>query len=209
MGNTPIFSIDENIDRIQTDILFDISADSSENSYKIADTYLGSIAGFLSSLGNTECSNLAGYMTALFPDYGNFYAGALGCTQVSSQHSSEIKLNSVFSEVKVNRTPVVSKDNKLSSVTYAPYAMIGQVLQGKNIDGTCTSGGYEFKNLYGCVKLTDKNAGFSVPFYELYDLPEYAIYSETDCIGCDTLPDSCGFDTEIWDISDRIIPILK
>ena len=67
----------------------------------------------------------------------------MGGTQVSSRNSSEIKLSSVFSEIKVNRPPVAGDDNKLSSVAYSTYAMIGQALHGKNSDGTCTSGGYD------------------------------------------------------------------
>lgn len=82
---------------------------------------------------------------------------------------------------------------------------IGRLSHGKKPDGA-RSGGYEFANLFGCVKQVDESASTR---YELYDPQTSAICREINCAGCDALPEGCGFDTETWELSDLSRPVLK
>lgn len=191
------------ISRIQTDISTEFS-ESNDSPYRIVNNYIGGVVGSLAGFGKAECEDIVCYLTENFPDNGKFSSGAFGHTQITSDGSSEINLRRIFSKVYVNRDNVTNGEFESLPANYESYAIVGKLLHGKAPDGT-RSGGYKFERLYGCVQNTvDKSL-----LFELYSPESPALYSESFCKSCESLPSDNGFDQEIWDLSDLEHPGLK
>ena len=70
--------------------------------------------------------------------------------------------------------------------------------------------GFQFENLFGYVEQIDAQTGERVVATNLYDIPfPTDVYTEQNCIGCETLPENHGFDETVWDLKDPASPKLK
>lgn len=95
----------------------------------------------------------------------------------------------VFSKVKTNKIREIFH----GYASYNANAIMGETYHGKQKDGSLI-GGYKFQNLFGYVEQVDASTGETAKSTQLYELPTHTIYTETNCIGCESLPANHGFD---------------
>ena len=186
------------ISNIQSNV--HISIENGQGKYN----RIGGIWGGMILKNLCDIENCASYLSIdvdLTYIFDNYF-GAFGMTQVSENFLS---LTNVFSKVSVDKT----YDSLLGcGAQYYANAIIGQAYHGKQQD-LSVIGGYQFENVFGYVEenntITDENQ----KFYQLYDMPSHAVYTETNCQSCEELPETHGFDENIWDLTDLKNPKLK
>jgi len=175
-----------------------ISVENGHASYNL----VGGIFGAVSSGNLVEISNCASYLSIII-DTDNCYVdhnyfGAFGSMSVIN---NTISVSNIFSKVKTNKI----NDSTHGYSAYHANAIIGETNHAKQKDGT-RIGGYEFNNLFGIVEQVDTLTGESVKSTQLYELSSQVDCSEKNCFGCEILPDSHGFDTSLWDLTDMSNP---
>ena len=171
--------------------------------------FMGSIVGRIYVKNSKlNCSDFVGYLDLKWnfmePAYN--FAGAFG--EIGNQNS-KTNISNAFCKMNLNYYDY-DHDYNMSTTAYRVREVnaIGYISHYKNTDGTKT-GRSELKNLFGCVKPSDENAGFSEPIYELYPSTESAFWNETNCQGCESLPENHGLDESVWDCSDPSAPKLR
>jgi hypothetical protein len=185
--------------KLQSDVT--VSLEEGETSYN----YVGGLFGNISSLGACDITNAASYLTLDLDNEHNYWAdnrfGAFGITLTANDVFS---ITNVFSKVTVDEINV----NIHGYSAYTANAIIGEAFHGKQSDGTVV-GGYEFNNLFGFVQQLDQTTGVREVQETLYHMPTHAIYMESNCRGCESLPTDSGFDTGIWELNDPSMPKIK
>lgn len=187
------------IREIQTEIRVDI-----KRGYGRANI-IGGIVGDLEAFGNCYVKNCASYLSIdigskdCYMDGNDF--GAFGRVGLDVQ---TFTFTNVFSKVTVNK----ENDFYNGFSAYDASALIGYGLHYKSTEGV-RDGNYAFENIYGCVEQIDPDTGEVVINENLYSFPYGIICTEVNCIGCAVLPEDCGLDEDIWDLSDRSAPRLK
>ncbi|MBR4031258.1 MAG: hypothetical protein IKJ07_00820 [Clostridia bacterium] len=192
-----------NIQRLQTDVTISIESSYGHNNY------LGGLIGDVTTLNKCDVKDCASYLSVQVDkeDCHNAdnYFGAFGSAYRGTSTSGEfITLSNIFSSVVVNK---IFDYFHFDIPAYTANAIIGETYHGKQQDGTRT-GGYKFENLFGFVKQIDEEIDEVQIEKRLYNMGE-AIYTETNCQGCDSLPANCHFDEDVWDLSDLAAPKLK
>jgi hypothetical protein len=112
-----------------------------------------------------------------------------------------VSMSNVFSKVKTNKIREIFH----GYASYNANAIMGETYHGKQKDGSLI-GGYKFQNLFGYVEQVDASTGETAKSTQLYELPTHTIYTETNCIGCESLPANHGFDASVWDLTDLSNP---
>lgn len=186
-----------------TDVKFDrlevsFDMDCSSQNTNMDTNYIGSIIGYLDVDGHFSCMDFLSDIAVEFPKANGStnYAGAFGSISIDSKTASTAELFHGYSKLHVNH---MNEDGY--NYLYASYAAAGILRHGKNPDQS-VNGGYTFQNVFGCVLPSDDTANFNDPILQLYQIPEHALYSESNCFGCLNLPENHGFNETIWDLSD-------
>lgn len=177
-----------------------ISIESGNASYN----YVGGVVG-TASIGNLlEVSDCASYLSLnLYADpYLHYnYFGAFGSMLTQND---VVKISDVFSKVTVDKI----HESSHGFSNYNANAIIGETYHGKQKDGTII-GGYKFQNLFGYVEQVDALTKETARSMQLYELEDHVVYTETNCLGCASLPADHGFDASVWDLTDLSNPKVK
>ncbi len=178
-----------------------ISIENGRASYNL----VGGIVGAASSNNLFDVSDCASYLSVNIDTEDSYtqhnYFGAFGSMQAKNDI---VSISNVFSKITINKIHDISHGYS----AYNANAIIGETNHAKQKDGT-RIGGYKFQNLFGYVKQVDASTGETSKATPLYDLPSYAIYTETNCLGCESLPTNHGFDSSVWDLTDLSSPKVK
>ena len=159
---------------------------------------IGGIAGYID--GGVVAEDISSYLDVQFPDMNENYAGCFGYMEIED---GDIQLTNIFSKIKTNKKSI-EPTSYYGGPTYEINAIIGKANTHSGHVGQI-----ELANLYGYVTPTDENSEVNENRYSLYSFEENANYNETNCLGSDVLPDNHGFNTKIWDISDKNNPFIK
>jgi len=183
----------------------DIKASVESGWYAIETLLIGGLVGNCVVMNEGDIQNCASYLSVSI-DPENCYGaqnilGAFGRLQI---YTATFSMTNVFSKVSVNKI----YDTNHGYSAYIANAIAGEVYHGKQSDGTVV-GGCKFENIFGCVVQNELTMGKTQVSKKLYDMPKHAIYSETNCEGCVTLPQGHGFDVNVWDLQDLSAPKLK
>ncbi len=183
-----------NLERVEVSVTLDTS-DRFINS-----NYNGGLIGTVTG-GGVKCIDASVYTAVICPSlellYGTNYAGAFGHL---NPYEGNIHLKNVFSKIETN------EKNYINSVAESPARIINSIagaIRASDITAV------EFENLFGCVVPINGGSELKDNNYELYTLLRDINCKETNCLGSDVLPDDHGFDTKIWDVSDKNKPFIK
>lgn len=176
-----------------------------ENSRRNTQHSVGGIVGSTQTQGRFETENCASYMSVrINPDEfagGTNSFGAFG-TVFSVTTTDTVSFSDIFSKISINKIPPEADERY--------YFSAGAII------GNLRSKRYQFRNLFGWIEQTESETGAAAKSMRLYDVSrdiqsrlDTVTLSEENCHGCETLPDNCGFDTDIWDISDPSAPKLR
>jgi hypothetical protein len=185
------------------------SALSLEKGYG-SSNYMGTILGSSSFSDSTfNMENCAAYQTlSVSPEqyyytFTNDFCGAIGNAQASAK---PFTVKNVFSKSTLNKPA-------LESAMTAPSAIASHVIIGEAyyfaLKDDPNAIGYKFENVFGCVEHVDTKTGEKKILTNLYVLPQGPTFSQTNCHGCEALPENHGFDATTWDLSDLAKPKLK
>ena len=166
---------------------------------------IGGIAGTLATNSQIEVSDCSSYLSVKVDsekcyNYENYF-GVFGSTQAGDETFS---VKNIFSKVTVNKI----YDDLYGYPAYTANAIIGKAFHSKQQDGSVI-GGYNLKNVFGYVEQKNENSTETQISKQLYEMPSHALYTETNCMGVETLPTTHGFDLDIWDISTLDKPKIK
>lgn len=177
------------IERIQADM--DISFGYV---YRVAYNNIGSAAGELSCLGKVDCADISGRLNLKYPESGKFSAGVFGSVTATE---APARLERIFSKISADRANLVSGEFEALIGEYETYPLIGKIYGAKD-------GRIELESCYGIVMFADgtRSGGLFRPPYEL-------TVGAAGCMIADRLPDDCGFDPAVWDVSDPSDPELR
>ena len=181
-----------NLSEIHTEVLIEY-----KDGFKSTNC-IGSVTGYIG--GEIDVSDISSYLSVEFPDASKNYAGAFGYL---STKDTDIKLSNIFSEVKSNKDNIEPASH-YSGPTYEINAIIGKtnILPNQTVT-------LEFENLFGYVTPSENSKDFSEARYSLYILPESINCIENNCQSLTLLPDNNGFNTQVWDITNKSKPLLK
>ncbi len=178
-----------------------VSIENGRASYN----FVGGISGATSTNNLFNVNNCASYLAI---DINNEHSylqhnlfGAFGSMQTKNDI---VSVSNIFSKVIINKIYDISHGYS----AYDAYAIIGETNHVKQKDGT-RIGGYEFKNLFGYVEQIDESFGEMAKSMQLYELSSYVVHTETNCLGCESLPTDHGFDTSFWELTDLSKPKVK
>ena len=177
-----------------------VSIQNGDTSYNI----IGGIAGSISARNLMDVNNCASYLSVMIaedPYIAENYFGAFGSITAIN---NIVSISNIFSKVTTNKINVVSH----GYATYTANAIMGATSHAKQKDNSVI-GGYKLHNLFGYVEQVDTITGEIVKTTQLYDFPSHAIYTENNCIGCESLPADHKFDTSIWNLTDLSKPQVK
>ena len=171
--------------------------------------YIGTIIGSSNILDSTfVLENCAAYQTlSINPEqyYYTFtkdFCGAIGNAQASAK---PFNVKNVFSKLTINKPD-------LDSAIIPPPAIVSHAIIGEAyyyaLKDDPIAIGYEFENVFGCVEHVD-TTGEKQIFTKLCELPKGNDFVQTNCQGCERLPDNHGFDTDIWNLDNLSKPCLK
>ena len=163
---------------------------------------VGGIVGAASINNVFDVSNCASYLSVSIDTENSYsphnYFGAFGSMQTKN---NIVSISNVFSKATIDNI-------SLDYSAYNANALIGETNHAKQTDGT-RIGGYEFQNLFGYVEQVDASTGETAKLTQLYELPNHTIYTETNCLVCESLPADHGFDVSVWDLTDLSRPKVK
>ena len=170
--------------------------------------YMGTILGGVGISDATfTLENCAAYQIFNPNPYQYYYGasfdfcGAIGNTLASAQ---PFTVKNVFSKLTINE-PIL-EGNKYFDSEIIANAIIGETYYVAPKDDPSAIG-YRFENVFGCVEHID-TTGEKQIFTKLYELPLGNDFVQTNCQGCDALPENHGLDTTVWDVSDLTKPTL-
>ncbi len=153
-----------------------------------------------------EIENVCSYLSVNLDDDQCYaldnFIGAFGSIQSSDKMFS---ISNVFSAVEIGKI----YDTFHGYPAYTAGSIIGHASHFVRNTNIATLNGYNNKNLFGYVKQTDKTTGSTQVSLQLYNYQEHAVFTETNCAGCQTLPENHSFDTSIWNLEDLSSPELK
>ncbi len=187
------------IGAVQSDLK--VSVENGYGSYN----HIGGIVGTLSVNGYGYIQDCASYASVVVDTqscyYVHNYFGAFGAL---SARKEIVSISNIFSKVTTNKI----YDGVHRNFAYNVYAIIGETGQIKQQDGTLVDG-FHFESLFGYVEQIDETTNEKQMLEQLYSIPKHAIYTETNCQGCTSLPTNNGFDDMIWNLDDLSDPQLK
>jgi hypothetical protein len=188
------------------DVNSNISLDTSYGSTNYVGTILGCSLMSDSTFTLQDC---ASYQTLSVSPEQYYYTlvdsfcGAIGAAQASSK---PFNVKNIFSKLTLNK-PVL-ESNLIPPSAIVSHAIIGDAYWYVLKDDP-SAVGYVFENTFGCVEHMNTETGEKEVLTDLYLLPEEPTFSQTNCQGCEVLPENHGFDTDMWDLSDLTRPKLK
>jgi hypothetical protein len=197
IGNAKIFeSAKYTMSTLESDIDIKMSNSLGYNN-------IGAVVGRVNNKSVLTCKNTACYVSIEKDSIQRDEAGGIiGMCQTYA--NAQTKLENAFSSVRSNVRSKGSNNGNLSD----RYCYINAAIGSASVHGK-SDGRYEFINVFGHVQPKGEKAGFSEAYYTLYTTDGEETYTETNCKGCDSLPDNHGFDTNIWDVSNPAKPVLK
>lgn len=167
---------------------------------------VGGIVGTALIYNLLDVNNCASYLSANIDTENSYtyyiYLGAFGSMTITNDNDF-VSISNVFSKVTTNKIYDVFHGYP----AYYANAIMGELNHGKQKDGT-RIGGYKFQNLFGYVEQVDAATGKTAKTTRLYDASD-VIYSETNCLGCESLPEDHGFKASVWDLTDLSKPKVK
>ena len=187
--------------RVQSDIRVSI-----RNGYG-AYNFIGGIIGSMSLKGTgsiQDCASDLSVEIATDMDGCYGYDKCFGAFGSMLAFNSTVTVANVFSKVAVNKIHDVFHGYE----AFRANAIIGETSQYKQPDGTVT-GELRLRNLFGFVEQTEESTGETEIDTQLYEIPDHAVYTATNCQGCEQLPEHHGLDENVWDLSDPAKPKLK
>ena len=196
------------LENLAADTVFPLEYSRSTTQHSV-----GGIIGNTMAYGRFETKNCASYMSVrINPDEFAGIINSFGAFgTVVSATIDTVSFSDIFSKISVNKIPPEADDRYY----FSAGAIIGSLYQPNDKSGNDPKG-YQFRNLFGWIKQTESETGATAKSMRLYDasrsIPsglDTVTMSEENCHGCETLPDNCGFDTDIWDISDPSAPKLR
>ena len=196
------------LENLAADTVFPLEYSRSTTQHSV-----GGIIGNTMAYGRFETKNCASYMSVrINPDEFAGIINSFGAFgTVVSATTDTVSFSDIFSKISVNKIPPEADDRYY----FSAGAIIGSLYQPNDKSGNDPKG-YQFRNLFGWIKQTESETGATAKSMRLYDasrsIPsglDTVTMSEENCHGCETLPDNCGFDTDIWDISDPSAPKLR
>ena len=175
-----------------------MSSDISARVYVYGTNHIGGIAGYVYQKGETEfsdiCSNLVILKSEQYkglynisPLMGvfNAYNGVLQLT------SCYLSLNSNYYEFNL-RNHTTGHESNTNGCVGEHYGYYEGKANAQNVFCTFTAGNSYIMN------------------YSLFHLTcEEGVRQITNCFGVEVLPETCGFDKNIWDLNDMSQPKLK
>lgn len=178
-----------------------ISIEQGRASYNL----VGGVVGAASTHNLFNVSNCASYLSVNIDTENSYlqhnYFGAFGSMQTQNDI---VSISNVFSKVTTNKIHDISHGYS----SFSANAIAGEIYHTKQKDGT-RIGGYEFKNLFGYVEQVDVSTRETAKSTQLYAPSSYVVYTETNCLGCESLPTNHGFDISVWDITNLSNPKVK
>lgn len=185
-----------NIENINT--VAAISIAKGKASYNL----VGGIVGAASINKLCNVNNCASYLSINIDTQNSYmqknYFGAFGSM---STRNDIVSISNVFSEITTNKIQDVSH----GYFAYEANAIIGETHQAKQSNGA-VFGGYSFENLFGYIKQVNAAEEKSAKSTQLYNLPSHVIYTEKNCLGCESLPPDHSFDASVWNLTDLSHP---
>ncbi len=192
-----------------------ISLIETDSALSLADSFgrrncMGTVVGYVNTMRAAfTLENCAAYQTMTPNPYqyhfevSKDFCGAIGCAQATPP---PFIVKNVFSKIILNK-PVL-EGGILYDFEVTAHAIIGDsYYYGLRDDPNAV--GYVFENVFGCAEQVNMETGEKTIFTELYKLPEGAVFSQTNCQGCDALPNNHRFDESIWSLEDLHNPKLK
>ena len=107
----------------------------------------------------------------------------------------------MFSKVTVNKL----HDSVGIYSAYTAHAVAGFATFWPDAE----SGMAQIRNVFGFVEQRNPATGERKVSTQLYDVYEGSAYNETNCQGCEQLPEGHGFDETVWNLADPSNPQLK
>lgn len=169
-----------------------------------ANNLIGGIVGVASTQNLFDVCNCASYVSVKINADTYTQNDSFGAFGSVTARNNTISISNIYSKVTTNKIC----DTFHGSVAYNANAIIGETYHAKQQDGT-RIGGYEFKNLFGYVEQVDASTGENAKSTQLYEFPSDAVYTETNCRGCESVPADHGFDASVWDLTDLARPQVK
>ena len=166
---------------------------------KVSNNRVGGLIGTFQSKCNGNVESCASYLAVEIDKedcraYKNYF-GAIG----SIFSRDMLSVSDVFSKVTINKIhDVIDLLPAYTACAIAGFA---------NFWPEGSTG--EFENVFGYVEQLDMETGERVTSMELINLSPGGIYNETNCQGCEQLPENHGLDESIWDVSNPLNPCLK
>ena len=187
------------VSQIQSDV--QVSIQNGRGAYN----YVGGVIGFMALVNLCSVEDCASDLSVEIDTENCYvnrnYFGAFGGIVAMN---NTVTIAHIFSKVAVNKIYDVFHGYH----AYHANAIIGETGHTTQTDGSVI-GGFQFRNLFGFVEQTDEQTGETATSTQLYEIPDHAIYTETNCQGCEQLPEHHGLDESIWDVSDPANPRLK
>lgn len=184
------------ISRVQSEISVSIKEGQA------IDNYIGGLSGLFIMQNTSQIENCASYLSVEVDPAKCYnttnYFGAFG--EISTRYD-EFTMTSIFSKISVN------KINENLFELYPAYT--ASVITASINPAVSEKGKYKFENIFGFIDQVDETTGLRVISTQLHDIPYPDIYTETNCQGCETLPEHHGFDQEVWDLSDLSYPKIN
>lgn len=173
----------------------DISVSYGENYLEY--NFIGGIVGYVTNYNDFECSDFLSQLNTEAPPYRSctFHFGAFG--QIY-RASGNINLSNGFSKLSLDK----NDQGKYGEIhDHQANAIIGKEI------GSYDKDVYNFENLFGYIETTENSVVEKT--YNLYTIhEESAEINETNCFGCESLPENHGFDNKIWNLDDLSNPTL-
>lgn len=176
-----------------------LSLDVKMKAYTASETFIGGVVGLVSQKGNTEISNVRAHINLNKSAYnGQYFASSL--MGAFSSEKGTVDVESCYFTLDANNATF----NTTSSSGYSC-----------KINGFCAKhyGVFEGKAKLTNVFFTYRGGASSKEYVSNYSL--IYLLSDDNCVNIinselvKTLPKTCGFDTNIWDLSDLSSPKLK
>lgn len=183
------------LSQLQSDVLVSIEDGKTEGNY------IGGLIGMLKMEDVCEMTDCASYLSVeIDPNDCYFRDNCFGTIGYLSARYETVALTNIFSKIAVNMIHVIEYGG-------SPYS--AYVIAGKTNGGIERNGGYKFENVFGYIEQTDPKTGERVIATELHTIQYPEIYTESNCQGCESLPEHHGLDKKVWDLNDPSNPKLK
>ncbi len=159
-------------------------------------SYIGSIVGMANR--GIDCSDICSIATIKASTCATNCVGMIGYL---SARENNVEISNTYSEIETN-TGFYPKGS------YNIYYNNLSVLIGKFLNKNTTES-TKIENAFGSINPIDKISDFTEPRLELFIVNGNTDIEVVNSYGCTELPESHGFDLEIWDVTDKKKPRLK